>query len=221
MSRSMKRETLGTSLFVFLLAVPSPALSQANEAALLPPLQWRSIGPDRGGRSIAVAGHRDRPFEYYFGAVGGGLFKTTDGGTSWLPVTDGQLRSASVGAVAVAESDPDVVFIGMGETELRGNVLQGDGVYRSGDGGQSWTHLGLDDTQAISRIRIHPRDPNRVWVAALGHPFGPNPERGIFRSRDGGRTWDNVLYRNDRTGAIDLVLDPNDPRCVQARRGFF
>ncbi len=216
MSRSMKRETLGTSLFVFLLAVPSLALSQANEAALLPPLQWRSIGPDRGGRSIAVAGHRDRPFEYYFGAVGGGLFKTTDGGTSWLPVTDGQLRSASVGAVAVAESDPDVVFIGMGETELRGNVLQGDGVYRSGDGGQSWTHLGLDDTQAISRIRIHPRDPNRVWVAALGHPFGPNPERGIFRSRDGGRTWDNVLYRNDRTGAIDLVLDPNDPQVLYA-----
>ena len=212
----MKRGRLVGLLFVFLLAMSSFSLSRVDESTLLPPLQWRSIGPDRGGRSIAVAGHRDRPFEYYFGAVGGGLFKTIDGGASWLPVTDGQLRSASVGAVAVAESDPDVVFIGMGESQLRGNVLQGDGVYRSGNGGRSWTHLGLSETQAISRIRVHPGDPHRVYVAALGHPFGPNAERGVFRSTDGGRNWDKVLYRDDRTGAVDLVLDPNDPQVLYA-----
>ena len=182
----------------------------------MPPLEWRSIGPDRGGRSIAVAGHADRPFEYYFGATGGCLFKTTDGGSSWLPVTDGQLGSASVGAVTVAESNPDVVYIGMGEVQLRSNVLQGDGVYRSGDGGASWTHLGLAETHAIARIRVHPTDPDRVYVAALGHPFGANPERGIFRSTDGGRNWDKVLFRNDRTGAVDLVMDPNDPDVLYA-----
>lgn len=212
----MKREGLVGSFLVLLLTMPSFSLSRADESVMLPPLQWRSIGPDRGGRSIAVAGHKDRPFEYYFGAVGGGLFKTTDGGSSWFPVTDGQLRSASVGAVTVAESDPDVVFIGTGEAQLRANVLQGDGVYRSGDGGRSWKHLGLTETQTISRIRVHPGDPDRVYVAALGHPFGPNPERGVFRSVDGGRTWDKVLYRNDRTGAVDLLLDPNDPQVLYA-----
>ena len=182
----------------------------------MPPLEWRSIGPDRGGRSIAVTGHRDRPFEYYFGATGGGLFKTTDGGASWLPVTDGQLGSASVGAVAVAESDPDVVYIGMGEVQLRSNVLQGDGVYRSSDGGRNWSHLGLAETQTIARIRVHPTDPDRVYVAALGHPFGPNAERGVFRTTDGGGTWEKILYRNDRTGAVDLVMDPNDPYVLYA-----
>jgi len=212
----MKREGLVGSLFVCLLALPSLALSQTEESALFPPLEWRNIGPDRGGRSIAVAGHWDRPFEYYFGATGGGLFKTTDGGVSWLPVTDGQLRSSSVGAVAVAESDPDVVYIGMGEVQLRANVLQGDGVYRSGDGGRSWTHLGLAETQAISRVRIDPGDPDRVYVAALGHPFGTNEERGVFRTTDGGQSWDRVLYRDDRTGAVDLVLDPNDPQVLYA-----
>ena len=212
----MKREGLVGSLFVLLVAIPSFSLSTADEATLMPPLEWRPIGPDRGGRSIAVAGHTDRPFEYYFGATAGGLFKTTDGGSSWLPVTDGQLGSASVGAVAVAESDPDVVYIGMGEAQLRGNVLQGDGVYRSGDGGRTWGHLGLAETQAISRVRVHPRDPDRVYVAALGHPYGTNPERGVFRTTDGGRSWDKILYRDDRTGAVDLVLDHNDPSVLYA-----
>jgi photosystem II stability/assembly factor-like uncharacterized protein len=144
------------------------------------------------------------------------LWKTTDGGASWLPVTDGQITSASVGAVAVAESNPDVVYIGMGEAQLRANVLQGDGVYRSSDGGRSWTHVGLKETQAISRIRIHPSDPNRVYVAALGHPFGANPERGVFRTLDGGRTWQKILYSNERAGAIDLTLDPKDPQVLYA-----
>jgi len=130
---------------------------------LLPPLTWRSIGPNRGGRSIAVAGHPDRPFEYYFGATGGGLFKTTDGGSSWLPVTDGQIGSASVGAVTIAPSNPDVVYLGMGEVQLRSNVLQGDGVYRSSDGGRNWNHLGLAETHAIARIRVHPTGVGLCW----------------------------------------------------------
>ena len=207
----MKRSALFALLFCF--AVPA---SGQSDASLLPPLEWRSIGPDRGGRSIAVAGHAERPFEYYFGATGGGLFKTTDGGSSWIPVTDGQIGTASVGAVTVAASDPDVVYIGMGEVQLRANVLQGDGVYRSDDGGLSWRHLGLADTHAIGRIRVHPTDPDRAYVAALGHPFGPNSERGVFRTTDGGLSWDKVLFRNDRTGAVDLVMDPNDPDVLYA-----
>lgn len=198
------------------LILSSFTFSQASESLLFPPLKWRCIGPNRGGRSIAVAGHKDRPFEYYFGATGGGLWKTTDGGTTWYPVTDGQIRSSSVGAVAVAESNPDIVYLGMGESQLRQNVLQGDGIYKSINGGRTWKHIGLKDSQVISRIRIHPTDPNRVYVAALGHPFGPNPERGIFRTLDGGRTWKKILFRDEHTGAIDLVLDPNDPDVLYA-----
>ena len=198
------------------LTVIPAGLGAQDYVSLLPPMEWRSIGPDRGGRSIAVAGHAERPFEYYFGATGGGLFKTTDGGSTWTPVTDGQVGSASVGAVAMAPSDPDIVYIGMGEVQLRANVLQGDGVYRSDDAGKSWRHLGLADTHAIGRIRVHPTDPDRVYVAALGHPFGPNPERGVFRTTDGGDTWEKVLFRDERTGAVDLVMDPVDPDVLYA-----
>lgn len=199
-----------------ILILSAFTFSHAVESLLLPHLEWRCIGPKRGGRSIAVAGHKDRPFEYYFGATGGGLWKTTDGGAAWYPVTDGKIRSSSVGAVAVAESNPDIVYIGMGEAQLRQNVLQGDGVYKSTDGGQKWKHMGLEETQAISRIRIHPSDPNKVYVAALGHPFGQNLDRGVFRSVDGGRTWKKILFRDERTGAIDLVLDPNNPDVMYA-----
>ncbi|HIF07359.1 MAG TPA: glycosyl hydrolase, partial [Gemmatimonadetes bacterium] len=216
MSRSMKRETLGTSLFVFLLAVPSLALSQANEAALLPPLQWRSIGPDRGGRSIAVAGHRDRPFEYYFGAVGGGLWKTSDSGLNWAPVTDFQINSASVGAVAVSDTDPDVIFIGTGETCIRGNILPGDGVYRSRDAGETWQHVGFAESHGISKIRIHPFNPDIVFVASFGKYGAASDERGVFKSTDGGDSWRKVLYRNDETGAIDIVIDQNNPDVIYA-----
>ncbi|HIC52954.1 MAG TPA: glycosyl hydrolase, partial [Gemmatimonadetes bacterium] len=214
--KKMIRQRLICATLFAVLASPASPQSAVDEAVLMPPLEWRSIGPDRGGRSIAVAGHSDRPFEYYFGATGGGLFKTTDGGSSWFPVTDGQIGSASVGAVTVAESNPDVVYIGMGEVQLRANVLQGDGLYRSDDGGQTWRHLGLEDTHAIGRIRVHPTDPERAYVAALGHPFGPSPDRGVFRTTDGGGTWEKVLFLDDRTGAVDLVMDPNDPDVLYA-----
>ncbi len=201
---------------IVVLTLSTFTFSQAKESLLFPALEWRCIGPQRGGRSIAVAGHKDRPFEYYFGATGGGLWKTTDGGVTWYPVTDGQIRSSSVGAVAVAESNPDIIYLGMGEAQLRQNVLQGDGVYKSTDGGQTWKHIGLEETQVISRIRIHPSEPNKVYVAALGHTFGPNPERGVFLTLDGGRTWKRILYRDERTGAVDLVLDPRDPDVLYA-----
>ena len=155
-------------------------------------LSWRNIGPNRGGRSIAVSGNPNRPFEYYFGATGGGLWKTSDGGNTWWPVTDGQIQSSSVGAVAVAPSNQDVVYMGMGEVQLRGNVMQGDGVHKSVDGGRTWTHSGLPNSLAIGRIRIHPRNPDLAYAAVLGDPTGPNEDRGT-RTRDGGRTC-NVLY---------------------------
>src|SRR4051794_17083192 len=186
------------------------------DPAIFSNLTWRSVGPPRGGRSITSAGSANRPLEYYFGAVGGGVWKTTDGGLVWRPVTDGQLKSSSVGAVAVSESNPDVVYIGMGETELRGNIMQGDGVYKSTDAGKTWKHVGLADTQAISRIRVHPTSPDVVYVSTLGHPYGPNAERGVFRSKDGGQTWTKILFRNDRSGAVDLCLDPNNSSVLYA-----
>jgi photosystem II stability/assembly factor-like uncharacterized protein len=186
------------------------------DSALFRSLKWRSIGPARGGRSQAVAGSASRPLEYYFGATGGGLWKTTDGGLTWHPVSDKSFASSSVGAVAVAESNPDVVYVGMGETELRGNILQGDGVYKSADGGKTFTHLGLEHTQAIARIRVHPTNPDIVYVAALGDPYGRNAERGIFKSSDGGRTWTKSLYRDDKTGAVDLTMDPKQPDVLYA-----
>jgi len=179
-------------------------------------LEWRSLGPNRGGRSQTGVGSVARPLEYYFGADGGGLWKTVDGGFTWKPVTDGQIHSSSVSAVAVAESNPDVVYIGTGETALRGDIIQGDGVYKSTDAGKTWKHIGLENTQAISRIRVDPAHPDIVYVAALGHPYGASPDRGIYRSKDGGATWKRVLYRNDRTGAADLVLDPHNPQVLYA-----
>ncbi len=179
-------------------------------------LEWRNIGPNRGGRSLGCSGSPGRSNEYYFGATGGGLWKTTDGGQEWFPVTDGQVTSSSVGAVAVAETNPDVVYIGMGETQLRGSITQGDGVYKTVDGGKTWRHLGLQETQAISRVRVHPTDPNIVYVAALGHPYGDNEERGVFRSMDGGNTWKKILYVSDKAGGADLIIDRKNPKIIYA-----
>lgn len=179
-------------------------------------MQWRNIGPNRGGRSLGSSGSPGRPNEYYFGATGGGLWKTTDGGNEWFPVTDGQISSSSIGAVAVAETNPDVVYIGGGETQLRGSITQGDGVYKTTDGGKTWRHLGLKETQAISRIRVHPTNPDVVYVAALGHPYGDNEERGVFRSTDGGNTWKKVLFISPKAGAADLIIDRNNPKVLYA-----
>src|SRR5262249_45640852 len=155
---------------------------QQESAGPFGALPWRRVGPPRGGRSIAVTGSATRPSEYYMGATGGGLWKTTDGGTTWRPVTDGHIHSSSVGAVAVAPSNPDVVYIGTGEADIRGNIIQGDGAYKSTDGGKTWTHIGLADTQVIAKIHVHPSNPDIVYVAAFGHHAAPNPDRGIYRS---------------------------------------
>ena len=186
------------------------------DGALLDGYAWRNLGPDRGGRSIAVSGVVGRPQEAYFGAVGGGLWKTTDGGSNWAPMTDYQITSASVGAVAVSESNPDLVFIGTGETCIRGNILPGDGVYRSRDGGETWEHVGFRQSHGISKIRIHPTNPDIIYVASFGKYSAPSEERGVFKSTDGGDSWERVLFRDDETGAIDLVLDRNDPDVLYA-----
>jgi photosystem II stability/assembly factor-like uncharacterized protein len=201
-----------------LASTPPAAAAPTKDVdpSLYSSLQWRNIGPNLGGRSLAVAGSVARPNEYYFGATGGGLWKTTNGGTSWAPVTDHQISSSSVGAVAVCAADPDVVYIGMGEVDLRGDVIPGDGVDKTADGGKTWTHLGLADTQMIGKIRIDPKDCNRAYVAALGHAFGTNAERGVFRTTDGGASWQKVLYRDDRTGSVDLSMDPSNPNVLYA-----
>ncbi len=186
------------------------------DSAFMSSYKWRNIGPDRGGRSIAVSGVKGRPKEAYFGATGGGLWKTTDGGENWAPVTDGQIKSSSVGAVAVSESNPDIVYIGMGESCIRGNIMPGDGMYKSTNAGRSWTHIGFANTDAISKIRIHPTNPDVVFAAVFGKYAVPSEERGIFKSVDGGTTWKKVLYRDDKTGGIDISIDRNDPNVMYA-----
>lgn len=179
-------------------------------------LRWRSVGPSRGGRSVAVAGHPDDVGVFWFGACAGGVWKTTDGGTYWRNVSDGFLRTSPVGAIAVARSRPDTIWVGTGEACTRNNVVQGDGVYRSTDGGASWTHCGLTDSRHISRVRIQDDNPDKVWVASLGDIFGPSGQRGVFRTDDGGRTWTRVLFVSDTAGAADLVLSPDNPACAFA-----
>ncbi|HTL09595.1 MAG TPA: hypothetical protein VL307_15090 [Chitinophagaceae bacterium] len=203
-------------LSMYVLPAQQDKPNTALPDSLLKGMSWRNIGPNRGGRSLAIAGSANRKSEYYFGAVGGGLWKTINGGATWKPVTDGQIRSSSVGAVAVAASNPDVVYIGMGETEFRGNIMQGDGVYKSVDAGKTWKHMGLANTQSIARIRIDPRNADIAYVAALGHAFGPNEERGVFKTTDGGATWKKILYKGERAGAEDLVIDPVNPDIIYA-----
>jgi len=209
-------------LIVFvLLLLPVIAIAQRQGGAAQPTsagpfgaLRWRSLGPARGGRSIAVAGSAMRPYEYYMGATGGGVWKTTDAGITWKPVTDAQIHYSSIGAVAVSASNPDVVYIGTGEADIRGNIIQGGGAYKSTDAGKTWTHIGLTDTQVIARIRVHPTNPDLVYVAAFGHHAAPNPDRGVYRSKDGGKTWDKILFRDNKTGADELIIDPNNPQVI-------
>ncbi|HTK94082.1 MAG TPA: hypothetical protein VL382_00470, partial [Terriglobales bacterium] len=178
-------------------------------------MQWRLVGPFRGGRCVAVAGVPSRPNVFYFGSVGGGVWKTENAGQTWTPIFDSQ-PIASIGAIAVSASDPNVIYVGSGEADMRSQISHGDGMYRSIDGGKTWRNIGLRDTRQIGRILVDPKDPNLVLVAALGHAYGPNEERGVFRSTDGGNTWQKVLYKDANTGAIELAWDPRNPQAVFA-----
>ncbi len=200
-------------------AQPQPSAQRSFDQSFFKGLEWRLIGPYRGGRVTAVAGVTTQPFVYYFGATGGGVWKTTDAGSNWMPISDGSFGTGSVGGIGICEADPNVIYVGMGESPIRGNVSHGDGVYKSTDAGKTWKRVGLEDTRQIGRVRVHPRNPDIVYVAALGHTFGPNAQRGIFRSKDGGKSWEKVLYRDDKSGAIDLILDPTNANILYA--GFW
>ncbi|MGH7646708.1 MAG: WD40/YVTN/BNR-like repeat-containing protein, partial [Gemmatimonadaceae bacterium] len=176
-------------------------------------LTWREIGPYRGGRSVAVAGSGARPYEFWMGTTGGGVFKTSDGGANWEPATD-KYFGGTIGAIGVSESNPDIVYVGAGEFDIRGNVSHGDGVWKTTDDGKTWTSVGLTDTRQISRVRVDPHNPDVVYVGALGHVWAPNAERGVFKTTDGGKAWRKVLFRNDSTGVSDMAMDPNDPNTL-------
>jgi len=187
-------------------AIPSSALES---------LQWRNIGPFRGGRAAATTGVATQPYTFYLGTAGGGVFKTINAGQSWFNVTDGFVKTGSVGAIDVAPSDPNIVFVGMGESSTRFNSWHhGDGIYKSIDAGRTWQHVGLEATLVIAEIRIHPRDPNIVYVAAQGALYGPTKDRGVYRSKDGGRTWQNILFVSPKAGAADLAIDPRSPSTI-------
>jgi photosystem II stability/assembly factor-like uncharacterized protein len=196
------------------------ATASPSDPDPLKALQWRLIGPFRGGRSTAVAGVATQPLVYYFGGTGGGVWKTTDGGINWEPITDNSVfGTGSVGAIGLSDSDANTIYVGMGESAIRGNVSHGDGVYKSTDAGKTWKRVGLEDTRQISRIRVHPKNPDIVYVAAQGHVWAPNADRGIFRSKDGGKTWQKIFYRSDKAGASDLVIDPTNANILYA--GFW
>ncbi len=196
-------------------SLPDVFSQQAIPQSLYSGLRWRLIGPFRGGRVNAVSGVPGQPNTFYYGSVGGGLWKSTNAGRTWNPVFDAQ-RVASIGAIGVAPSNPNVVYVGTGEADMRDSISFGDGMYKSADGGSSWKHLGLDATRQIGRVIVDPKDPNVVFVAALGHAYGPSPDRGVYRSRDGGATWQKVLSKGDGVGAIDLAFEPGNPRVIYA-----
>ncbi len=221
MPLSLRRSILALALCLSVLPMAPMAGHAAEKKArnldpeLWKPMEWREVGPYRGGRSAAVTGLPADRGTYYFGSVGGGVWKTTNGGRNWKPVSDG-FFGGSIGAVAVSELDPNVVYVGTGEKTVRGNVSHGDGMWKSTDAGKTWTHVGLPESRHIPRVRIHPRDPDLVYAAVLGHLFGPNPERGVYRTRNGGKTWERILFVNENAGAVDLILDPTNPRILYA-----
>jgi hypothetical protein len=203
------------------MAAPPPARADHDpnvtvDPTLLQSLRFRMVGPTRGGRVTALAGHRRQRGTFYMGATGGGVWKTTDFGLTWSNVSDGYFSTGSIGAIALAESDPDTVYVGTGSAAIRSNVIQGRGVYRSRDAGKTWTFVGLREAGQIGALRVHPQNPDVAYVAALGQPFGPNPERGVFRTTDGGASWKKVLYVNDRVGVVSLAMNPSDPRELYA-----
>src|SRR5436309_14214015 len=192
------------------------ASATSIDPSLFQGLKWRLIGPFRGGRVLAVTGVPSQPEHFYFGSVNGGVWETTDVGRTWQPIFDSQ-GIGSIGAIAAAPSNPRVLYVGSGEADMRSDIAQGDGMYKSVDGGKSWTRIGLTDSQQIARVIVHPSNPDLVYVAALGHPYGPNAERGLFRSKDGGKTWQRILSRNDSdTGAVDVAFEPGNPNTLYA-----
>jgi photosystem II stability/assembly factor-like uncharacterized protein len=206
---------LGALAAVASAFVTLTAQSPRVDPDLYSALQWRMIGPFRGGRVNAVSGVPGQPTSFYFGSVGGGVWKTINAGRTWAPVFD-QQPVGSIGAIGVAPSSPNVVYVGTGEADMRSQISYGNGVYKSVDAGKTWKHLGLDDTRQIGRVVVDPKNADVVFVAALGHAYGPNAERGVFRSKDGGATWQKVLYQSDSVGAVDLAIDPQDPKVVYA-----
>ena len=200
---------------IFLIVGLVSASAQSFSPSLYQGMRWRMIGPFRGGRTVAITGIPGKPNIFYIGVNNGGVWKTSDYGLTWSPIFDDQ-PTGSVGALAVAPSNPQIIYVGSGEGLRRPDLSVGDGIYKSTDGGGTWQHLGLRDAQQIGSILVDPRDPNRVLVAALGHPYGPNEERGVFRSSDGGATWQKVLYKDENTGAIDLAFDPTNSETVYA-----
>lgn len=216
LSPAVLRGLLTAAVPAMLFAAPPTVAAQTVDPGLYAGLEYRMVGPFRGGRTTAVTGVPGSPYTFYTGYTGGGLWESTDAGHYWRPMTDGQLAAGAIGAVTVAPSDPNVIYLGTGSACIRGNISTGRGVYRSVDGGDTWDFLGLPESGAIGSIVVDPRDPDRVFVAALGHIFGKNEERGIYRSTDGGRTWEGVLVLNDSTGASDLVMDPSNPRVLYA-----
>ncbi|GAB5553811.1 MAG: hypothetical protein Sapg2KO_34020 [Saprospiraceae bacterium] len=206
-------------LLVLALGLTLPSYGQKAKStfqeAHFDAMQWRLVGPFRGGRAGTVVGVAEHPNLYYMGTAGGGVWKTEDGGNSWSSISDGYF-GGSIGAVAVAESDPNVLYVGEGEQTLRGNVSSGRGLWRSTDAGKSWKFIGLDDSEHIGRIRVHPKNPDLVYVAAIGNLWKPNDMRGVYRSKDGGQNWERILFESDKAGAVDLILDPNNPRIIYA-----
>jgi photosystem II stability/assembly factor-like uncharacterized protein len=218
-SRILAR-SLSSLLLAAFVVVPAGAQQLSAPASpvdsfALKALHWRLIGPFRSGRSVAAAGSAKRPLEYYSGTTGGGVMKTTDGGYTWKPVTD-KYFGGTIGGIAIYPPNPDIVYVGTGEWTLRGNASYGDGVFKTTDGGETWDTLGLAETRQISRVIVHPWNPDIVFVAAEGHESGPNPERGVYRSKDGGKTWQKILFVNDSVGASDLQMDPTDPNILYA-----
>ncbi|MBM3791261.1 MAG: glycosyl hydrolase, partial [Acidobacteria bacterium] len=204
------------------LTIDLPAQGGGNDPnitvnpSLYEGLRYRLLDFGRGGRSTAVAGVSGDPLTYYAGYTGGGVWKTQDAGQTWTSVSDDHFEAGSIGAITVADSDPNVIYVGTGSACPRGNISPGIGVYKSTDAGKTWRHIGLRESGQIGRIQVHPKDHDLVYVAALGHIFGSNAERGVFRSKDGGRTWEKVLFVSNRTGAVDISLDANNPRVIYA-----
>jgi len=193
----------------------TPQSAQHVDAKFFQDLRWRSIGPARAGRVVAVTGVRGEPETYYFGSVGGGVWKTNDAGRTWNPIFDSQ-PVASIGAIAIPPSNPEIIYVGSGEADMRSSISTGNGMYKSTDGGKTWANIGLADSRQIGRILVDPKDPNKVFVAALGHAYGPNAERGVFRSNDGGKNWQRILFKDENTGAIDLAFEPGNQQTIYA-----